>query len=314
MPTAVFRPDRLSALAYGIHIGIVVAPIYLTAWTGPGWEAVLCWVWFGVSAHGLILLLHECIHKLAYRNTAWNEALANWLLAPLFLADFAAFRRRHWAHHRALGGVEDPKYTYRVDIRGWRFVRLVIRALTLREAFAKMKLQLDEENPGTPAASILRLLVFQALFATSILVVALAAHPGDLPGTLLAAAVAYAGVYGYGIASLTPLVHTLRGVAEHRPCDDGEEVVGDAALRNFSGGFVERWIWGPYGFVDHATHHRFPALPAYCLPAATRERMPDDPTLRTVGSHTAVLWRLVGGQSLQLARSQRDPRSLGSRS
>jgi fatty acid desaturase len=114
------RSDVVSLAIYAGHVAAVVAPIYIiVAWTGIGWHLLACWLWFGVLAHGLLLLLHECIHKLAFRNGTWNEALA-YAVSPLFLTDFAAFRSRHWAHHRALGTAQDPKYTYRVDIRGRR--------------------------------------------------------------------------------------------------------------------------------------------------------------------------------------------------
>ncbi|MBX3023987.1 fatty acid desaturase [bacterium] len=289
------RSDALSLAIYGGHVAAVVAPIYLAAWTGIGWHLLACWVWFGVLAHGLLLLLHECIHKLAFRNPVWNEALA-YAVSPLFLTDFAAFRSRHWAHHRALGTAQDPKYTYRVDIRGTAVLGLVARSLLLREGAAKMKLQTTSAiDGGLRPRSALWIAAVQAGFLGTIVLCAYWGHAGAPAATMMAAAAAYLLVYGYGLASLTPLVHTLRGIAEHQPRGAGEVVVGDAALRNFSPGLIERCIWGAYGFVDHATHHAFPAIPAYLLPSVTREAMPHDPSLRPVGTHTQVLARIIRG-------------------
>lgn len=289
------RADVASLAIYAGHVAAVIAPIYIAAWTGIGWHLLACWLWFGVLAHGLLLLLHECIHKLAFRNATWNEALA-YALSPLFLTDFAAFRGRHWAHHRALGTAQDPKYTYRVEIRGPAVLRLVVRSLLLQEGAAKMKLQTTAAaNGGLRPLAALWIAVVQAGFLGTIALCAYWGHPAAPSAAVMAAAAAYLFVYGYGMASLTPLVHTLRGIAEHQPCDPGDVVVGDAALRNFSPGLIERCIWGAYGFVDHATHHAFPAIPAYLLPSVTRDAMPHDPSLRPVGTHTQVLARIIRG-------------------
>lgn len=289
------RRDVVSLAVYLGHIGVTLAPVYIAAWTDIGWHLLACWVWFGVLAHGLLLLLHECIHKLAFLSARWNEALA-YTLSPLFLTDFAAFRSRHWAHHRALGTAQDPKYTYRVDVRGMAFLRLVLRSLLLLEGATKMKLQAVSTATGVlKPRSALWIGVVQVGFLASIALCAHWGHPERPTSAIASAAAAYFIVYGYGVASLTPLVHTLRGIAEHRPCDTGEVVVGDAALRNFSTGLLERCIWGAYGFVDHATHHAFPAIPAYLLPSITQEAMLHDPTLRPVGTHTQVLARMIWG-------------------
>lgn len=291
------RSDLASLGVYASHTAIVFAPVYLSAWAGIGWHLIPCWIWFGVSAHGLLLLLHECIHKLALQNVRWNEGLAH-LLSPLFFTEFDSFRRRHWAHHRALGTAEDPKYTYRVDVRGRAFLGLILRSLFLSEGAAKMKLQASTRSGSSyPLRALFWIGLVQMVFCVTIFSAAWWGKNGDAPmSAALSAATTYLFVYVYGMASLTPLVHTLRGVAEHKPCDPGEVVIGDAALRNFTPGLVERCVWGAYGFVDHATHHRYPAVPAYLLPAVTREEVNHDQTLMPAGTHTQVLVRMIRGQ------------------
>jgi fatty acid desaturase len=290
------RSDAASAAVYGAHVFAVFAPVYIAAWFGPGWSTVLCWLWFGILSHGLLLLLHECIHKLAFRRVDRNERLARWLLAPLFVADFDAFRRRHWAHHRQLGLEGDPKYTYRIDIGGIGAVRLLLANLTGISAVRKFRHQVGAPGEATRDSAIRALLItliVQPLFVLTIAAVAYLGHPHDWTATFTATIVAYAFVYGYGLASLTDLVHTLRGIAEHRRASGDLLVEHDAALRNFTHNPVDRLIFGTYGFADHATHHRFPAVPGYQLPALTRELMAAEPVYRPVGSHFATLVRLV---------------------
>jgi fatty acid desaturase len=278
------------------HLGFVFAPMYVAAAMGPGWSTLACWLWIGLLSHGALLILHECAHKLLFRNVRFNEFLAVWIVSPLFLADFEAFRRRHWAHHRELGLPEDPKYTYRMDISGWRVLRLGISSLLLVEAVRRTLYQTGERSEKTGSSSRRTLLAtacVQATLAGSLLGVAWTTHDGSPAAALLSAGVAYGFVYLYGLASLGVLVHALRGIIEHRPCQPGEVRENDAALRNFSEGRLERLVFGTYGFTEHATHHAFPGVPYYRLLEVTRRARASDPALASVGSHTAVLARLV---------------------
>jgi fatty acid desaturase len=295
------RSDVRSALAAGAHFAVVFAPVYLTAWSGPVWLTVGCWLWFGVLSHGFHQLLHECAHLLTFREPRRNELLARWLLAPLYFADFDAFRRRHWRHHRELGQPGDPKYTYRIDIAGRRFVGLLVSMLTLSGAARKAFLQVGGRSEATGESirrSLIAFAVVQAVFAATVVAAARLGHPGDWNATLLAAAVAYGFVYAYGVMSLTVWVTTLRAITEHRRTGSDANVCGEAALRNFSPGALDRLIFGAYGFTDHATHHRHPAVPSYLLPELTRRLAPFDPSLVPVGTRMGVIKQLVRGVSV----------------
>lgn len=104
---------------------------------------------------------------------------------------------------------------------------------------------------------------------------------------------AYGVVYLYGLGSLTVCMTTLRGIAEHRRAAGDRRTEGHAALRNFTHGPLDRLFFGAYGFADHATHHAYPAVPCYLLPALTRTLAAADPALAPVGGHIAALTRLV---------------------
>jgi len=54
--------------------------------------------------------------------------------------------------------------------------------------------------------------------------------------------------------------------------------------------------FAPYGFDDHATHHRFPGVPYYRLPWMTQAQWKADPNaaeLEPVGSHAQLLWKFL---------------------
>jgi fatty acid desaturase len=290
------RSDAVSAAMVAGHFMIVFAAVYYAAWAGLGWSTVVCWLWFGILGHGFHQLLHECAHRLTFRNVRWNEGLARWLVAPLYLADFQAFRERHFLHHRELGYDGDPKYTYRTDVRGTRFARLIVSMLTMSGAIRKALLQVGATSGATRESTrraALAIAIVQPVFAVSILAVARIGHPGDWGAALWAAAGAYFFVYLYGVAALTVLVATLRGIAEHRATGHDEVTVGAAALRNFSHHTLDWLIFGTYGFTDHATHHRYPGVPSYLLPAISERLATTDSTLAPVGTHMRILARLV---------------------
>jgi fatty acid desaturase len=314
--TVARRSDVRSLFIVGTHYAVVFTPVYLAAWFGPGWWLLLFWLWFGLLSQGALLVVHECAHKLLLRNIRLNELVAHWVLSPLFLADFEAFRRRHWAHHRELGRESDPKYTYRTDIAGWRFAWVVLSTLTLAAAVINLLHQFGERSERTSGSTwrtIQSIAVVQTTFLASLVATARIANPTSWTLALLSAAIAYGFVYLYGLASLTVLLYTLRGIAEHRRCDPNEATQFGAALRNFTHGRIERLIFGAYGFVDHATHHHHPGIPYYQLGEMTRQHAESDSTLIPTGSYFSVLARLIrrapnpAAQPLHSAR--RDERS-----
>jgi len=263
------RSDARSLAVVLAHFVFVFAPVFLAAWVGPGrWLPVL-WLWFGLSFHGMLNLWHESSHALVFRERWKNELLGRWILAPLIVGDFEAYRSRHWDHHRFVGREEDTKDAYLLDLHGTRMLRFLLDCLTLREARKKLCATTGppDEAPrsrGWPARAALG----QVVLLAGLLAVALA-RGRSLESAMVAAGAAWAFVYLYGTASLTLFVATLRSLAEHGLSDDGSPRIGRAALRNFASGPVERLLLGAYGFAEHATHHREPAIPAYHLPAAT---------------------------------------------
>jgi fatty acid desaturase len=286
MPPSRFakRSDAVSAIVVAAHLALVLAPIYLAASLGFGWWLLPCWLWFGLTMNGLLNLMHETAHFHVFRARAANDLLGRWILGPLSLADFDAYRQRHWDHHRRLGQPDDPKLTYHTDIHGPRLAALALRCLTLVEAARKFRHQThapddDEPAPGNSLGWIVRVLIVHALFAASILAAAWLGHPGEAFRALLAAALAYAFVYIYGLAGLTVFAASLRAIAEHQIGPDGSSHVGAAALRNFSCNPFTRLVLGAYGFGEHATHHQQPAIPYYRLQSATAELAAKDPAL-----------------------------------
>ncbi len=289
------RPDAWSAMIVSGHLALVLLPLYLCAWSGLGLHLILAWLWVGVGMNGLLNLMHECAHYHVFRERAGSQFLGRWILGPLALADFDAYQKRHWIHHRQLGEAEDPKYIYRRNIRGRRCAALALRCLGLLEALKKFTGQTLPSPPvgvsSSPASRLwmLRTLVVQGLLGGSLLVVAALSPSRSLGEGLWAGAATYGGGYLYALASLTVWIASLRAIAEHQITDDGAAHQKDAALRNFQSGRVLGWLLGSYGFVQHATHHYEPAIPYYNLPNATQALASSNPVFAPRYTYGRVL-------------------------
>jgi fatty acid desaturase len=297
------RSNAVSLTLIVLHLLVVVSPIYLAAALGPGWLTIACWLFFGLSANGILNLMHECAHLHVFKDRRGSDLLGSWLIAPFVFADFDDYRRRHWDHHRFIGREGETKDTYLIDVRGTMFVKEFVRcALVIsaaRRFFQQMQTRADNEPRDRGWLGALAL--FQSLFALSIVLTARTFHRDDgWMAALADAAVAYGFVYLYGLVSLTVFVASLRAIAEHQQDGDGSAASGYAALRNFSCGPLSRYLMGAYGFGEHYTHHQHPGIPYYHLPAATAAMARDNPLLRPDKSYFAVLKNIIKRQPAPL--------------
>jgi fatty acid desaturase len=303
------RADALSALVVVSHIVFTYAPVYCAAALGPGPVWIGLWLWFGLCQNGLINLMHECAHKLTFRRSWANEWLGGVVLAPLVLTDFSEYRERHWEHHRELGTARDPKLVYRTDIRGMKFARLALRCATGLEALKRLTErppQEANESAGPKRAALsLRLVFTQGVFSGSLLLVAWATQ-GAFGAALYSAFAAYVLVYGYGTASVTVFAAAVRAIGEHQLGDEPGLTEHSAALRNLRCNAFTRLVLGAYGFGEHASHHRHPAVPYYRLPALSAELAQHDPAFVAQRGYIATIVSLVAPRA---ASSQQRPSS-----
>lgn len=169
-----------------------------------------------------------------------------------------------------VGEENETKHAYLLDLRGTRDQLFFLRCLSLAEALRKFGATRGAGADPTGGAArrvadngwILRTIVFHAWFLGSLVTTAAMARGTLDGGALLSAGLAWGLVYLYGLLSLTLWVASLRTLAEHGPEEDGSIVAGRARLRNLRCSPLGRLLMGSWGFADHATHHRFPALPS----------------------------------------------------
>jgi fatty acid desaturase len=217
------------------------------------------------------------------------------------IADFDAYRQRHWEHHRSLGTDADPKYVYHTSIEGRRLFTLLVKCLVLFEPARRFSMNF-RGNTGEPSEPTddtrdpkwpLRAAVFHLVLTASLAGLALLVRDGSPIRIVMEAAIAYGIVYLYGLAAVTVFFASLRAIAEHQIGADNAPHQNDAALRNFKTNFFTQWLFGAYGFADHYTHHLKPAIPYYNLPRATQEMSAAEPALVPVTSYPKTLRALM---------------------
>ena len=285
------RRDAISFFVVCGHVLLVITPVYIAAYVGPRISWIALWLWFGILMNGLLNLMHECAHYHTFRARNGSDFLGRWVLGPLAGTNFDAYRARHWEHHLHLGTDEDTKDAYLVDIRGSRLIWFCWRCLILSEAIRKFRHQTGKPSAKDEANSpiwMARTIVVQALFFVSLVLVAGPLHERQWRAAATAAVLAYVFVYGYGLASVTVFMSTLRAIAEHQVLDE-RAPVGHAALRNFTCGPLSQLAFGAYGFSEHGTHHREPSLPYYRLGEATRELAHENADLVPTESYVGEL-------------------------
>jgi len=294
------RSDFVSAFVVASHLAFSFAPVYIGCVLGLGWWLLPLTLWFGAGMNSMLNLMHECSHYHVFASKEACTALGRWILGPMALADFEAYRQRHWEHHRSLGTDADPKFVYHTPVRGWGLPILLLKCLVLFEPARRFAMSFRGAETDRAESEPLnwlwmgRAILFHALFCASLAGAALATREGDALRVVAETAVMYGVVYLYGLATITVFIASLRGIAEHQIGADGAPHQEGAALRNFRVNPVTRWLFGAYGFADHYTHHLKPAIPYYRLPRATQEFAAKEPALAPRTSYLRTLRMLFG--------------------
>jgi len=289
------RSDAISFFVVVAHLLIVLSPVYITAATDLGLYIIFCWLFFSLSMNGILNLLHECAHYLVFSKKKGSNILGKYIIAPMVFADFEAYQKRHWDHHKFLGEEGETKDTYLIDIRGMKVLQFLLRCVLMAEAASKFFKQTQTETAKKSYAWIFNFLVFQSFFALSLLLIA-RIDSDEWLTALYHAVVAYGFVYLYGLMSLTVFMAALRAIAEHQQYDNYSTKQGYATLRNFRCNLVSRFLMGVYGFGEHYTHHRIPGMPYYKLKEATAEMAQEDASLRPGKDYFSVLAEIIRGR------------------
>ena len=105
-----------------IYAAVALAVIY-PSW----WLTMLTIVWVGTRQNVLAVLLHEQVHRLAFRSQA-GDLLTNAFVAYPLLITLDGYRRVHMAHHAHYHTEKDPDFV-RKQGDEWTFPQRVGKLL-----------------------------------------------------------------------------------------------------------------------------------------------------------------------------------------
>ena len=294
------RSDFHSVMHVGGYLAFVFAPVFLAAYIGNWPSYAIGFIWFGLSQNGVANLMHEAAHRLLFHQGKWSDVLGHRVLAPFFLTNFELYRRRHWVHHNHIGTEHDTKTIYTMMFGGIAsFLAFAARCAFGIEAVKRFANTQQENKFVKPLTGeqkkqgLLNLVTFHVLFAIALLLVAYGGSGGDWQQTIIRAGLAYGVVYIYAMATMTILLSTLRSIAEHQIVGPADVTQGHASLRNMRPTLATRFLFGSYGFCEHATHHEHPTIPYYNLRQATQELAKDEPELACGPTYGGVIMRAV---------------------
>ena len=107
------RSDFISIILSFSHISFVFFPLFLSTYFDSIILTVISFIWVGIFINGIINLMHESAHRLVFKKKIYCDFLGEFILGPLLITDFKAYRNRHWVHHNKLGSEEDTKFIYK---------------------------------------------------------------------------------------------------------------------------------------------------------------------------------------------------------
>jgi Fatty acid desaturase len=201
---------------------------------------------FGYWMAYLQLFLHEAAHFNLAPARAWNDRIANALIASWVATSIANYRAIHWQHHRFHGATNDTERSY-FSALDWRFLLEGLTGLSALRVILFRRARLQGEARAAGAAN------------KWMLVAAMALHGGIVGLALATGHWQVALAWLAGIAVCFPFFGALRQLLEHR--DEAASRSTDYRLtphgrvtRLFRGGPFGS-TFGGAGFTRHLLHH-----------------------------------------------------------
>ena len=181
-----YQKKRNNYISYAMvvtHIVVVLSPIYISAYLGPGLISILIYLYIGIAFNSTLNLMHEACHSHVFTSKRPNQILGQWILGPLFFSDFESYKLRHWDHHKFLGKDGETKFTYFIDIKGSNFLIFIIKGMLMIELIYKIKnlfkVSSRVKKKEQSIFPVLRILVFQSFLLISLFIVAFLAANGE---------------------------------------------------------------------------------------------------------------------------------------
>ena len=245
---------------------------FVAIWAGAGWTALhvpllpvrlVCWFLIGATIQGLVILMHEGVHRIMFRNRYLNRWVAFVCGVPAALS-VTAYRVGHLPHHRHERGSRDPDELENVTRNPRRLALLICLMFLGGEVFGFYRVG---PTAALRAAGAERRAI---LVEYGIIVAAFVAAFSLLPLATLLQVWILPALFARQLTN-------VRTIAEHVLTGHGGPFAVTRTV--ISNRFVSFFMCN---LNYHLVHHLYPAVPWYHLPALHRW-LADD--LRQAGAH-----------------------------
>jgi fatty acid desaturase len=254
---------------------------------------LVCYFLIGATIQGLVILMHEGVHRILFRNRLLNRWVAFACGVPAFLS-VTAYRVGHLPHHRHERGPEDPDELENVSRDPRVLTGLFCLTFLLGDLFGLYRvgpLNAWRGKPGERRDVAVEYVLIAVAFAAAFAFAPL--------GVLL-----HAWVFPALVARQLTNVRTL---AEHILTGHRDRFTATRTVT--SNGFVSFFMCN---LNYHTAHHLFPGVPWYNLPRLHRLLTPEleHSGSQIYGSYTRFLLHVArfmvrawmpGGRTLPLS-------------
>ena len=236
-------------------IGAAIAVYEL--WT-PGYFYPLLVMIIGARQHGLLILMHDAVHRRLLANRRSNELLG-YVLGWLCLLRFENYRCMHLAHHRHLNTDRDPDWVsqqqapHYVHPESWSdFAWIFVKTITGMELVTQLRRILrysGARHQSGPSHPPYRLFGYVGVAFITTMV----GWWNELVLYWLVPLLTW----------LTWIVY-VRGMAEHQRL---EPRTGNRATRTVRTSWLAAFFLSPHNIGYHMEHHLYPSVPWHRLQA-----------------------------------------------
>lgn len=211
----------------------------------------------GLIFHNIQNIIHAGIHFNLHSDKKINDKVSNFL--GLFTAtEISQVRKIHQLHHTKNGSLDDPEGSYLKELN----VKKFIGYFTGYEIFKYLltiekKIEESNKDKTTLIKKLLYIVNLQRILSLFLHLSVLYFFYFELKSIILSLSWIYA-FFGF-----LPFYNSLQNILEHSEHKVTKQVNKNRTIpvnRNFSSGFISKYVFGNFGSNKHAIHHWDPSI------------------------------------------------------
>ena len=247
---------------------VIAAAFAFVLFVDRWWAWPLAAVLIATRQHALLALMHEAAHYHLLSNRKVSDVVSDMLCAFPLNMTTAGYRHEHMLHHRYVNTAQDPYLAGQLVDASWHFPRTPMRATAVFLADAlglyapnHLKVVLPwtywgrlvgRAQPRISATEHLRYWLYVATLVTVLVTTGAWLH--------------WLLLWVMPTTTVMMAFFRMRALGEH-PIEETTSGDETRETRDVLGTALENFFIAPLNVNLHLTHHAFPSVPFYNLPA-----------------------------------------------